>query len=170
MIRVLLVEDQVMIRTTLAALLTLEDDIDVVAAIGYGDEVVAMAHLSQPDVALLDIGLPGGDGFSVAAALTMQVPSCRIIILTTFGAPGYLRSALESGAVGFLLKEAPSAQLVAAIRRAVVGERSIDSHLALATLNGREENEWLSLRARGKEKEKEGNGCLSSSIKSSKGT
>ena len=135
MIRVLLAEDQTMVRGALAALLTLEGDIEVVAQVGRGDEVVAVALAAQPDVALLDIEMPGGDGLSAAAGLHAQLPSCRVLILTTFGRPGYLRRAMESGAVGFLLKDAPAAQLASAIRRAMAGERVVDPALATAALS-----------------------------------
>jgi two-component system response regulator DesR len=135
MIRVLLAEDQAMVRGALAALLTLEGDFEIVAEVGRGDEVAAAVLATRPDVALLDIEMPGGDGLSAAAALHIQMPSCRILILTTFGRPGYLRQAMESGVVGFLLKDAPSAQLATAIRRAIAGERIIDPELALAALS-----------------------------------
>jgi len=135
MIRVLLAEDQTMVRGALAALLTLEGDIEVVAEVGRGDEVVAAALASHPNVALLDIEMPGEDGLSAAAALRAQLPSCRVLILTTFGRPGYLRRAMESGAVGFLLKDAPATQLASAIRRAMAGERVVDPVLATAALS-----------------------------------
>lgn len=135
MIRVLLAEDQAMVRGALAALLTLEGDIEIVAEVGRGDEVVVVARATHPDVALLDIEMPGCDGITAAAALRAQVPTCRVLILTTFGRPGYLRQAMESGVVGFLLKDAPSAQLATAIRRAVAGERIIDPTLAMAALS-----------------------------------
>ena len=135
MIRVLLAEDQAMVRGALAALLSLEEDIEIVAEIGRGDEVVPAALTSQPDVALLDIEMPGLDGLSAAATLHTRLPNCRILILTTFGRPGYLKKAMESGVVGFLLKDAPSSQLAAAIRRAIAGERVIDPALAMATLS-----------------------------------
>jgi two-component system, NarL family, response regulator DesR len=135
MIRVLLAEDQAMVRGALAALLTLEGDIEIIAEVGRGDEVLTVALATKPDVALLDIEMPGCDGITAAAALHAQLPSCRILILTTFGRPGYLRKAMESGVVGFLLKDAPSAQLATAIRRAVAGERVVDPTLALAALS-----------------------------------
>ncbi|GAC1350510.1 MAG: response regulator transcription factor [Ktedonobacteraceae bacterium] len=135
MIRVLLAEDQAMVRGALAALLTLEGDIEIIAEVGRGDEVVVVALATRPDVALLDIEMPGCDGITAAAALHAQLPSCRILILTTFGRPGYLRQAMESGVVGFLLKDAPSAQLATAIRRAVAGERVVDPKLAIAALS-----------------------------------
>jgi two-component system response regulator DesR len=135
MIRVLLAEDQAMVRGALAALLSLEGDIEIVAEVGRGDEVVTVARATRPDVALLDIEMPGCNGLAAAAALHTELPACRILILTTFGRPGYLRQAMESGAVGFLLKDAPSAQLATAIRRAVAGERVVDPSLAMAALS-----------------------------------
>lgn len=134
MIRVLLAEDQAMVRGALAALLGLEGDIEVVAEIARGDEVIPAARAIYPDVALLDIEMPGGDGFQAALALRTVVPSCRVVILTTFGRGGYLRRAMECGAVGFLLKDAPAADLAVAIRRVVAGERVVDPDLALAAL------------------------------------
>jgi two-component system response regulator DesR len=135
MIRVLLAEDQAMVRGALAALLTLEGDIEIIAEVGRGDEVLTVALATKPDVALLDIEMPGCDGLTAAAALHSQLPSCRVLILTTFGRPGYLRKAMESGVVGFLLKDAPSVQLATAIRRAVAGERVVDPTLAMAALS-----------------------------------
>jgi two-component system response regulator DesR len=135
MIRVLLAEDQTMVRGALAALLALEGDIEVVAEVSRGDEVVPAALAAQPDIALLDIEMPGADGLTAAAALTSQLPSCRVLILTTFGRPGYLRRAMESGAVGFLLKDAPATELATAIRRTVAGERVVDPQLAMAALS-----------------------------------
>ncbi len=134
MIRVLLAEDQAMVRGALAALLTLEGDIQIIAEVGRGDDVLQAALAGRPDVALLDIEMPGCDGITAAAALHAHLPACRVLILTTFGRPGYLRRAMESGVVGFLLKDAPAAQLATAIRRAVAGERAIDPTLALAAL------------------------------------
>lgn len=135
MIRIMLAEDQAMVRGALAALLTLEGDIEIVAQVGRGDEVVATALATKPEVALLDIEMPGLDGISAAAALRKELPTCRVLILTTFGRPGYLRKAMESGVVGFLLKDAPSVQLAAAIRRVVAGERVVDPTLAMAALS-----------------------------------
>jgi two-component system response regulator DesR len=134
-VRVLLAEDQAMVRGALAALLALEDDFDVVAEASRGDEVVSAALDALPDVALLDIEMPGGDGLAAAAALGERLPSCRVIILTTFGRAGYLRRAMESGAVGFLLKDAPASELATAIRRAMDGERVVDPGLAAAALS-----------------------------------
>lgn len=135
MIRVLLAEDQAMVRGALAALLTLEGDIEIVAEVSRGDEVVMVAHATKPDVALLDIEMPGCDGITAAAALRVEVPACRVLILTTFGRPGYLRQAMESGVMGFLLKDAPSAQLATAIRRVLTGERVVDPALAMSALS-----------------------------------
>ncbi|HZS86163.1 MAG TPA: response regulator transcription factor [Chloroflexota bacterium] len=135
MIRVLLAEDQAMVREALATLLGLQPDIEIVAQVGRGDEVVPAALAAQPDIALLDIEMPGMDGLAAAAALHEQLPACKVLILTTFGRPGYLRRAMSSGAVGFLVKEAPAAQLAVAIRRAVAGERVVDPALAVAALS-----------------------------------
>ncbi len=135
MIRVLLAEDQVMVRGALAALLRLEPDIEIVAEVGRGDEVLREARATRPDVALLDIELPGGDGLQAAADLHGQMPECRILMLTTFGRPGYLRRAMANGAVGFLTKDAPAEQLSAAIRRAMKGEKVIDPQLAMDALS-----------------------------------
>ncbi len=132
MIRVLLAEDQAMVRGALAALLALEGDIAVVAQVARGDEVVAAVRANGPDVVLLDIELPGVDGLTVAGLLRAE--PCRVLILTTFGRPGYLRRAMESGAAGFLLKDAPAAELGIAIRRAAAGERVVDPTLAAAAL------------------------------------
>ena len=135
MIRVLLAEDQAMVRGALAALLHLEEDIEVVAEIVRGDEVVNAALKTQPDVALLDIEMPGMDGLSAASVLHDTLPSCRIVILTTFGRSGYLRQAMESGALGFVIKDARATELAAAIRRVMVGERVVDPELALSALS-----------------------------------
>ena len=135
MIRVLLAEDQAMVRGALSALLSLEEDIEVIAEVGRGDEVVPVARSVQPDVALLDIEMPGGGGLAAAKALHECLPSCRVVILTTFGRSGYLRRAMASGAVGFLLKDAPATELAAAIRRVMAGERVVDPELALAALS-----------------------------------
>jgi two-component system response regulator DesR len=129
-IRVLLAEDQAMVRGALASLLSLEDDIEVVAEVERGNHVLEAARRSQPDVALLDIELPGRDGIALTADLTRELPETRTLILTTFGRPGYLRRALENGADGFLLKDAPADQLADAIRKVAAGERVIDVQLA----------------------------------------
>jgi two-component system, NarL family, response regulator DesR len=135
MIRVLLAEDQAMVRGALAALLDRETDIEVVAEVARGDTVVEAARSALPDVALLDIEMPGGGGLAAARALQTALPSCRVVILTTFGRSGYLRRAMESGAVGFLLKDAPAAELAAALRRVMQGGRVVDPELALLALS-----------------------------------
>lgn len=134
-IRILLAEDQAMVRGALTALLNLEEDLEVVAEVSQGDQVLQAARKTKPDIALLDIEMPGGDGLSAAEALHKNLPSCRIVILTTFGRSGYLRRAMESGAVGFLLKDAPADQLAIAIRRVMAGERVVDPELALSALS-----------------------------------
>lgn len=135
MIRVLLAEDQAMVRGALAALLSREKDIEIVAEVARGDEVIEAASASRPDVVLLDIEMPGGSGLDAAQALRRALPSCRVVILTTFGRSGYLRRAMESGAVGFLLKDAPAAELARALRRVMEGERVVDPELALLALS-----------------------------------
>jgi two-component system, NarL family, response regulator DesR len=133
-IRLLLADDQELIRSALAVMLDLEDDFEVVASVGRGDEVVAAAREHHPDVALLDIEMPGIDGLAAAAVLAQEVPGCRSLILTTFGRPGFLRRAMESGAFGFVVKDAPPERLADAIRRVAAGERVVDPSLAAATL------------------------------------
>ncbi|MFZ4183828.1 response regulator transcription factor [Streptomyces pseudogriseolus] len=134
MIRVLLAEDQAMVREALAALLGLEADIDVVAQVARGDEVLAAARAHDVDVALLDIEMPGATGIEAAAQLHRELPQLKLVVLTTFGRPGHLRGAMESGADAFLVKDAPAAQLADAIRRVLAGERVIDPALAAAAL------------------------------------
>jgi two-component system response regulator DesR len=107
----------------------------MIAEAARGDEVVPAALDSLPDVALLDIEMPGVDGLTAAAALKERLPACRVIILTTFGRAGYLRRAMESGALGFLLKDAPASELAEAIRRVMNGERAVDPGLAAAALS-----------------------------------
>jgi two-component system, NarL family, response regulator DesR len=135
MIRVLLAEDQTMVRGALASLLELEPDIEVAAQVARGDEVVAAGLSARPDVALLDIEMPGMTGLEAAEHLAEQLPECRVLILTTFGRPGYLRRAISSGAAGFMLKDAPITELAGAIRRAAAGERVVDPGLAAAALS-----------------------------------
>jgi two-component system response regulator DesR len=134
LIRVLIAEDQAMIRGALAALLAREPDIEVVARVERGDEVVAEAQRSLPDVTLMDIEMPGMDGILAAAALREKLPACKVLILTIFGRPGYLRRAIDSGVAGFMLKDAPPEELAAAIRKVAAGERVIDPKLAVAAL------------------------------------
>jgi two-component system response regulator DesR len=133
-IRLLLADDQALVRQALCALLALEDDFEVVASVGRGDEVVAAAREHRPDVALLDIEMPGLDGLAAAAVLAVQVPECRVVMLTTFGRAGYLRRAMDAGAAGFVVKDAPADVLADAIRRVRTGERVVDPALAVATL------------------------------------
>jgi two-component system, NarL family, response regulator DesR len=134
MIRLLLADDQTLVRSALAALLDLEEDFEVVAQVGSGDEVLAKALEAEPDVALLDIEMPGLDGISAAASLGSALPACHVVIVTTFGRAGYLRRAMEAGALGFVVKDSPPEQLAAAIRRVAAGERVVDPELAAATL------------------------------------
>jgi two-component system response regulator DesR len=134
MIRILIAEDQGMVRGALAALLSFEPDLEVVAQVSSGDEVLRAAREARPDVALLDIEMPGMDGIEAAAALRRDLPETVPLIVTTFGRPAYLRRALEAGAAGFLVKDAPSERLASAIRRAASGERVVDPELAAAAL------------------------------------
>jgi two-component system, NarL family, response regulator DesR len=131
---VLLADDQGMVRGALAALLALQHDIQVVAEVERGDQVVPAALEHQPDVALLDIEMPGMDGLAAAAALRQTLSGCRTLVLTTFGRPGYLRRAMDLGVCGFLVKDSPAGELAAAIRRAVAGQRTVDPGLAAAAL------------------------------------
>ena len=133
-VRLLLAEDQVMIREALAALLSFEGEFEVVAQVGRGDEVVRAAQRTRPDVAVLDIEMPGLDGLSAAAELKKHLPQTKIVILTTFGRPGFLRRAMESGVSAFLVKDSPADKLTQAIRRVLAGERVIDPDLAAAAL------------------------------------
>lgn len=135
MIRVLLADDQALVRGALASLLNLEPDITVVAEVARGDAVVPAVMAATPDVAVLDIEMPGGDGLAAAQAVHIHQPTCKVIILTTFGRSGYLRRAMDSGAVGFLRKDAPVSSLAAAIRRVMAGGKVVDPELALAALS-----------------------------------
>ncbi|GAB3570002.1 response regulator transcription factor [Amycolatopsis endophytica] len=134
MIRVLLADDQAMVRGALATVLGLEPDIEVVGQVGSGDEVLAAAKESAPDVALLDVQMPGKDGLTAAAELHTALPSCRIIVCTTFGRPGYLARAMAAGAAGFVVKDSPPEQLVDAVRRVHTGLRVVDPALAAESL------------------------------------
>ncbi|MCW2566151.1 MAG: DNA-binding response regulator [Mycobacterium sp.] len=134
MIRVLLADDQQLVRGALAALLDLEPDIEVVAEVGRGDEVVDAARRLRPDVALLDVEMPGIDGLAATAALRAALPGCRVLVVTTFGRPGYLRRAMEAGASGFVVKDTPARQLADAVRRVHAGLRVVDPSLAAETL------------------------------------
>ena len=133
-IRLLIADDQALVRGALAALLDLEPDLEVVAEVGRGDEVIDAAKSSQPDVALLDVEMPGLDGIEAAAALRTAVPGVRVLMVTTFGRPGYLRRAMEAGAAGFVVKDTPATQLADAVRRVHQGLRVVDPSLAAETL------------------------------------
>lgn len=135
MIRILLAEDQGLVRDALARLLELEPDLHIVAQVSTGDQVVPAALEAKPDIALLDIEMPGLDGLSATAALRQAAPECRVLILTTFDRPGYLRRAMDAGASGFLVKDGPVDQLVTAVRRAMLGEQIIDPVLAVSALS-----------------------------------
>ncbi|MBW5254316.1 response regulator transcription factor [Streptomyces poriferorum] len=134
MIRLLLAEDQSMVREALAALLGLEPDIEVVVQVARGDEVLAAAREHDVDVALLDIEMPGMTGIEATAELRRDLPGVKVVVVTTFGRPGYLRRAMESGADAFLVKDAPASQLAEAVRKVLAGERVIDPTLAAAAL------------------------------------
>ncbi|NWF27585.1 response regulator [Streptomyces sp. PKU-EA00015] len=131
-VRVLIAENRSTTRGALALLLGMEPDIEVVAQVGRGDEIVDAALTRWPDVALLDCDLPGLSGVDAAAELRKEVPDCRVLILTTFGRPGLLRRTLEAGAAGLLVKDGPVEELAEAIRRALTGETVIDPVLAAA--------------------------------------
>ncbi|MET9480600.1 response regulator transcription factor [Streptomyces sp. NPDC006638] len=134
-VRLLLAEDQGMMRGALALLLGMEEDMEVVAQVATGDAILEAALTAHPDVALLDIELPGLSGLDAAAELRDRVPGCRVLILTTFGRPGYLRRAMEAGAAGFLVKDGPVEELAGAVRRVLAGETVIDPALAAAALS-----------------------------------
>lgn len=133
-IRLLLADDQALVRGALAALLGLEPDLEVVAEVGSGDVVVEAARRTNPDVALLDVEMPGMDGITAAAALKEAMPHVRILIVTTFGRPGFLRRAMRSGAEGFVVKDTPATQLAEAVRRVHAGLRVVDPALATDSL------------------------------------
>lgn len=135
-IRVLLADDQALVRGALAALLALEPDIDVVAEVARGDEVVEAARRSSAQVCLLDIEMPGADGIEVAGRLAAELPGCRSLMVTTFGRPGYLRRAIEAGASGFVVKDTPARELADAVRRVHAGLRVVDPSLATESLLG----------------------------------
>lgn len=134
-IRVLLADDQALVRGAMAALLEMEGDIDVVAQVGRGDQVLAAAAESRAEVAMLDIEMPGLDGIEAAAQIAKELPGCKILIVTTFGRPGYLRRALEAGANGFVVKDSPAAALADAVRRVHTGRRVVDPDLAVESLS-----------------------------------
>ena len=134
MIRVLVAEDMRILRDTLVSVLNLEEDIEVVAQVAAGHDVVPAAVAEHPDVAVVDIDLPGVDGLTAAAELHERLPGCRVVILTVLGRPGLLRRALAAHVSGFLVKDAPSDELMHALRRVAAGERVIDPQVALAAL------------------------------------
>ena len=129
-IRVLLADDQALVRGAMGTLLDLEPDIEVVAQVGRGDEVVAAARETGVDVCLLDIQMPGTDGVEAARQVRDQLPGVRVVMVTTFDRPGYLKRALDAGAVGFVVKTTPAARLAEAVRRAHAGLRTVDPQLA----------------------------------------
>jgi two-component system, NarL family, response regulator DesR len=133
-IKLLLADDQALVRGALAALLAVESDLEVVAEVGRGDEVVGAALEEKADVVLMDVEMPGLDGIAATAALRKALPSCRVLIVTTFGRPGYLRRAMEAGASGFVVKDTPARQLAEAVRRVHAGLRVVDPALAEESL------------------------------------
>jgi two-component system response regulator DesR len=134
MIRVLIAEDMHMIRGALVALLSLEEDMEVVAELDRGDEIVAAALRTQPDVAVLDIDLPGLDGLTAAGELHEKLPSAKILVLTGLSQPGVLLRALQAHVRGFIVKDAPASTLADGVRRVHAGERVIDPDLIAAAL------------------------------------
>jgi two-component system, NarL family, response regulator DesR len=133
-IRLLLADDQALVRGAMAALLDLENDLSVVAQVGRGDEVLAAARESGADVCLLDIEMPGLTGLEVAEQLRVELPDVRCLVVTTFGRPGYVRRALDAGAAGFIVKDTPARELADAVRRVHAGLRVVDPGLAAASL------------------------------------
>ncbi|GGK78718.1 DNA-binding response regulator [Planomonospora parontospora subsp. parontospora] len=138
MINVLIAEDMHLVRGAMVALLSTEEDIEVVGESGHGDEVVEACLRHRPDVALIDIGLPGTDGITAAAELRRALPGCRAVILTGLATPAALRRALDAGARGFVVKDAPAGELAECVRRVARGEQVVDPDLAVAALSARE--------------------------------
>ncbi|HZN70810.1 MAG TPA: response regulator transcription factor [Micromonosporaceae bacterium] len=134
MIRLLLADDQALVRGAMAALLNLESDLEVVVEVGRGDEVVEAARTHAVDVALLDVEMPGLDGVAAARELRAALPGCKVLMVTTFGRPGYLRQAMAAGASGFVVKDTPARQLADAVRRVHSGLRVVDPTLAAESL------------------------------------
>ncbi len=135
-IRVLLADDQALVRGAVAALLDLERDIEVVAQVGRGDEVLDAVRRASPDVCLLDIEMPGLDGIGVLEQLRGVGMPSRCLMVTTFGRPGYLRRAMDAGACGFVVKDTPAQELAEAVRRVHAGVRVVDPALATESLVG----------------------------------
>ena len=140
MTTIVIAEDQALIRAALRAMLELEDDLTVIGEAGTCAEAVAVVGANRPNVLLLDVQMPDGglgveDGLEAIAPATAASPDTRVIVVTTFGRPGYLRRALEAGAVGFLVKDTPADRLIEAIRRAARGLRVVDPELAAASLS-----------------------------------
>ena len=135
MIRVLIAEDVRILRDALVALLGLEADIEVIASVSAGDQIIQAATEHRPEVAIIDIDLPGMDGLDAAAQLRERLPNCRVLILTGLGRAGLLRRALSVRVAGFMLKDSPPDELVAAVRRVAGGGRVIDPELALDALD-----------------------------------
>ncbi|WP_344970463.1 response regulator transcription factor [Streptosporangium fragile] len=137
MISVLIAEDMHLVRGAMVALLSTERDIEVVGEAGHGDEVVPVCLRHRPDVALIDIGLPGTDGLTVTHELSRRLPGCKTVILTALATPPALRRALDAGARGFVVKDSPAGQLAESVRRVAAGERVVDPELAVAALHAR---------------------------------
>lgn len=133
-IRLLLADDQALVRGALAALIDLEPDLEVVAQVGRGDQVLAAVAEHTPDVCLLDIEMPGMDGIEACRLVRRGYPNTRVLMVTTFGRPGYLRRALEAGAAGFVVKDTPARDLAEAVRRVHAGLRAVDAELATESL------------------------------------
>ena len=157
MIRILLAEDSAILRDTLLAVLDLQDDLEMVAAVATGPEIMPAVRRYRPDVAVLDIGLPGLDGISAAAELAREAPECRVLILTALAQPANLRAAINAGVAGFLAKDTSANELISAIRRIAEGGRVVESGLALAALEAhpsplsQRETDVLRLHAEGKD-------------------
>ena len=134
MIRLVLADDQALVRGALSALLGLEPDLDVVAEVGTGEDAVTVARDERPDVVLMDVEMPGMDGIEACAAVRSASPDTRVLVVTTFGRPGYLRRALQAGASGFVVKDTPASQLADAVRRVHQGLRVVDPGLATDSL------------------------------------
>lgn len=133
-IRLLLADDQALVRGAMAALLRVEPDLEIVAEVAHGDQVLAVAEQTRPDVCLLDIEMPGMDGIEVTRQLTARLPGTKVLVVTTFGRPGYLSRAMAAGALGFVVKDIPAEELADATRRVHAGEQIVDPALAARSL------------------------------------